>query len=200
VFAPLSKDDTIVFFGDSITDTGRGWDDGELGVGFVSLVNRELQSDPTTSGCTVLNRGVSGDTALDLRHRFQRDVLDLNPTVVSILVGVNDTWLNVTYDEGTTPPRYEVELDAMCATLAERGVRLVLMDPFMIEIDNEMRTWRRDLDARIAAVGRLAARYGAIHIPTDSLINAAPGQMTEDGVHPTPAGHRFLADSWLGAV
>lgn len=37
------------------------------------------------------NRGVSGNRAVDLRRRWQRDCLDLAPTWVSILVGINDT-------------------------------------------------------------------------------------------------------------
>jgi lysophospholipase L1-like esterase len=42
-------------------------------------------------------------------------------------------------------------------------------------------------------------------IPTDALMSAAAEQLgasavASDGVHPTAAGHRVLADAWLERV
>ncbi len=39
---------------------------------------------------TVLNRGINGQTATEIRGRFERDVLGAKPAYVIILAGVND--------------------------------------------------------------------------------------------------------------
>src|SRR5207244_12769657 len=39
---------------------------------------------------TVLNRGINGQTAAEIRARFERDVLRAKPAYVIILAGVND--------------------------------------------------------------------------------------------------------------
>ena len=56
------------------------------------------------------NRGISGDTTRGLRTRLQRDVLDLHPTAVSILIGTNDL------DQGGEP---QVVADNLKAIVAE---------------------------------------------------------------------------------
>ena len=40
----------------------------------------------------ILNRGISGDKVIDLKKRWEEDCLELNPDVVSILIGINDVW------------------------------------------------------------------------------------------------------------
>ncbi len=62
--------------------------------------------------------------------------------------------------------------------------------------------WREDLDPKIQAVRRLAADLGTGYLATDGPLTqraAAVGAaaLAADGVHPTPEGHRFLADLWL---
>ena len=78
----------ILFIGDSVTDCDRNREqfDG-LGNGFVKRIGEsKIFSDP------VLNRGISGDRIGNLEDRWQADVLELRPQVLSILIGVNDTW------------------------------------------------------------------------------------------------------------
>ena len=65
--------------------------------------------------------------------------------------------------------------------------------------------WREDLDPKIDAARRIAREFGAIYIPLDGLFAAEstrrePGFWAADGVHPTPAGHAFIAQQWLKAV
>ncbi|MDR2619622.1 MAG: SGNH/GDSL hydrolase family protein [Propionibacteriaceae bacterium] len=191
----LTGNERILFFGDSITETGRGWyDDAELGDGYVALVAAALTERFPDVVC--LNRGVSGDGVFDLARRFERDCLALTPDVVSIMVGVNDVWLSLELGGGATPARYEVELDTMLRRLTAKGVRVVLLEPYLVPVDGYLEAWRPDLEARIAAVHRLAAKYHAVLVPTDAVMNAHPNT-TEDGVHPTPLGHQLLAQNWL---
>jgi phospholipase/lecithinase/hemolysin len=54
-------------------------------------------------------------------------------------------------------------------------------------------------------VRELAGRYGAAFVPLQSLVDELAAQrgatmVAADGVHPTPLGHRLIADAWLAAV
>jgi acyl-CoA thioesterase-1 len=61
--------------------------------------------------------------------------------------------------------------------------------------------WREDLDPKLEVVRKLAVEYGAILVPTDveltkQAASVGPEMLAGDGVHPSPAGHRALADLW----
>ena len=54
-------------------------------------------------------------------------------------------------------------------------------------------------------VRKLAVEYGAILVPADVELNrraaaAGPETLADDGVHPTAAGHRAIADLWRQIV
>ncbi|MFI0492229.1 SGNH/GDSL hydrolase family protein [Flavobacterium sp.] len=69
---PLTGEKRIVFMGDSITE-------------FWSIRNPEF-----FSGKPYINRGISGQTSPQILLRFRADVIDLNPSAVLLLVGIND--------------------------------------------------------------------------------------------------------------
>ena len=69
-----AKPPTVVFAGDSITDTGKDRANGSLGTGYVA----KLAEGPL-SFARVVNAGVSGDRMVDLEARFEGDVLAENP-------------------------------------------------------------------------------------------------------------------------
>jgi lysophospholipase L1-like esterase len=67
----------IVFFGDSLTR-------GNLGISYVDKVAAAFPNH------RFINKGVNGDTTLNLYRRVSRDVLDLEPDGVFMMVGCND--------------------------------------------------------------------------------------------------------------
>ncbi|MCQ2440740.1 MAG: GDSL-type esterase/lipase family protein [Clostridia bacterium] len=82
----------ILFFGDSITDCGRNRDnDDSLGQGYPLLIKSELGFE-NPERYTFLNRGISGNRIVDLYARIKKDLINLAPDYVSILIGVNDVW------------------------------------------------------------------------------------------------------------
>ncbi|GIF63626.1 lipase [Asanoa ishikariensis] len=183
---------TIVFAGDSITDCERRDDPTGLGDGYVRRIATTLGD-----AVRVVNRGISGNSARDLRDRWAADVLAERPDLVSILVGVNDTWRR--YDSGavTTAEEFEENYRALLDPLA--GVPVVLIEPFLLPINEEQVTWREDLDPKLAVVRKLAAEYGATLVPADTALAGAgtPAEMAPDGVHPSDRGHDLLATLWL---
>ncbi|MEU9652080.1 SGNH/GDSL hydrolase family protein [Streptomyces sp. NPDC048110] len=192
----------LLFQGDSITASQRDPDDGAaLGHGFVSRIARALASSHPQ--LRVVNRGVSGDRVSDLVRRWQEDCLALQPSVVSVLVGVNDTWRRFDRDDPTPVEAYERSYRNILTRSARQDSHLVLVEPFLVPFRDEQWAWREDLDQRIAAVRRLSREFDAPLLAADGLLNQAvhahggPAALTNDGVHLTEAGHVVLADAWL---
>ena len=99
----------ILFQGDSVTDCGRtssGDPDGNLGVGYPYFITARLWADRLGEEIETVNRGISGNRVVDLYARWKIDALNLNPDVLSILIGVNDTWHEFMYRNGVEVPRY----------------------------------------------------------------------------------------------
>ncbi|MBM0257766.1 SGNH/GDSL hydrolase family protein [Micromonospora sp. 4G55] len=185
---------TILFAGDSVTDCGRREDPAGLGDGYVRRIAATLSSEAHW-----LNRGISGDRSRDLRERWDRDVLAARPTIVSVLVGVNDTWRRYDSDDPTPAADFEANYRALLEPLAADRVGLVLIEPFLLPVRAEQVPWRDDLEPKIAVVRSLAREYGAALVPADTALNAlgdAAG-LTPDGVHPSHRGHQVLATLWL---
>ncbi|GIF46259.1 lysophospholipase L1-like esterase [Asanoa ferruginea] len=183
---------TIVFAGDSITDCDRRADPAGLGDGYVRLV-----ADALGGAARVVNVGISGNSARDLRDRWKTDVLAEQPSLVSVLVGINDTWRR--YDSGTvtTAAEFESNYRALLTSLA--GVRIVLIEPFLLPVRDEQVAWREDLDPKVAVVRALAAEFGAVLVPADTALAAAgaAADVAPDGIHPSAWGHELLAKLWL---
>ncbi|WP_246036870.1 MULTISPECIES: SGNH/GDSL hydrolase family protein [Cellulomonas] len=203
----LRPGDRVLLTGDSVTDWGRDRaDPASLGHGYAGIVAALAGARRPEWDLTFLNRGVGGDTAAMLRDRWDVDALALEPTVVSVLIGVNDTWRRYDRGEVTTAEEYEEHLRALLTSARERlDARLVLVEPFVVPVTPGQHLWRADLDPRIAVVRRLAAELRAVLVPADGLLAAvaartSPERWAYDGVHPTPAGHGLLAEAWLRAV
>lgn len=87
----------VVFLGDSIT---QGWSD-------------DFRGDFDELGIKVANRGISGDTTRGMLVRLQRDVLDLKPTGVVLLMGTNDL------EEGAEPKTIVGNVDLILQRIQE---------------------------------------------------------------------------------
>lgn len=204
----IIEDNALVLFqGDSITDCGRNYADGnDLGAGYAMLAAAWFSAAYPEKRVRFLNRGISGHRVADLRARWQQDCLDLRPTWVSILIGVNDTWRRYDSNDPTPAEAFERDYRAILAATRDRlGARLILCEPFLLPVPDDRIAWREDLDPKIAAVRRLAREFDALYVPLDGLFAAAatrrePAFWLPDGVHPTPAGHALIAQAWLKAV
>lgn len=192
----------VLLVGDSVTDCGRRSDPDGLGDGYVRML-----AEGPLQGVRVTNRGVGGDRAVDLAARWETDVLRERPDVLSVLVGVNDTWRR--YDAGSTTaaPAFEATYRSLLGSALATGVRrLVLVEPFVLPVTPEQeRWWDEDLGAKVEAVRRLAAEHEAVLVPaavhlTGLATSAGAAALAADGVHPTAAGHRALADLWWTAA
>ncbi|MFJ8752537.1 SGNH/GDSL hydrolase family protein [Streptomyces sp. NPDC102441] len=195
---------SVLFQGDSITDAGRLMErDSPLGNGYVRMAAERVRTARPDSAVTFVNRGVAGDSMSDLRARWREDTLDIEPDVVSVLIGVNDTWRRYYAGTVTSVRAYEDDYRAVLTQVRdELNAQLILIEPFLVPVRDEQWAWREDLDPRIRAVRRLSEEFGAALLAADGLLNqaalAAGGAryIAGDGVHPTPLGHTLLAKAW----
>lgn len=212
----IQPDDVVLFQGDSITDCGRDRDCREanhphaLGRGYVFLAASALLADHAGQGLRIHNRGIGGNKVTDLASRWQADCLDLEPTVLSILIGVNDTW----HGTGKGDPSKSVPMDVYEKTYrslleqaraAQPKLRLVLCEPFTLRCGAVSEAWFPEMDERRAVVQRLAKAFDARFVAfqqmfDDAVSDAEPAYWAGDGVHPSMAGHERMARAWLAAV
>ncbi len=198
---------TVLFQGDSVTDCGRDRENAEdLGFGYAVMAASEFSARDPRRNVKFINRGISGNRVRDLRSRWQEDCIDLKPDLVSIMIGINDTWRRFDADSITTPEEYERDYRYILNEIRTKlpGTKIVLMDPFFLPIGDK-EGWREDLDPRIAIVRSLAKEFGAVYIPLDGLFAAQyiisePEKYSQDGVHPNWTGHAFIADKFLEYV
>ena len=196
----MPRSTTLVFAGDSITDAGRDRADAtSLGDGYVRLIAEAVDED-----AVVVNKGISGDRAVDLAARWD-DVLATEPTVLTVYVGVNDMWRRFDSDDPTSASDFESTVTALLEAARAAGVeRLLLVEPFFVPVSDAQAAWLEDLDAKRAAVRRLAERFDATLVELHDGVGAAAaehgaGAIVPDGVHPTPQGAAIIADAWLAA-
>jgi lysophospholipase L1-like esterase len=158
-----------------------------------------------------VNRGISGDTVPKLAARWERDALDHQPDVLSILVGVNDVAEVMEGRSGDATGQdfrfgYDQLLKRTRAELPE--VRLVLGEPFYLPTSPKpalRELWAARVATYAAVVRELADAHDATLVPYQRALDAAAGRAPAshwiwDGIHPTYAGQRVLADAWIEAV
>lgn len=196
-FTPNAR---ILFQGDSITDGNRGRSADPnhiLGHGYAFIIAAKYGAAFPEANLDFMNRGISGNTVLDLEKRWIKDTLDLKPDILSILIGVNDNGKNVPLDQ------YEQVYDKLLidAKAANPKIKLVLGEPFVKPVGkiNEGIIKRQEI------VARLAKKHGAalIHFQTvfnDAIKRAPADYWIWDHVHPTYRGHQLMADEWERVV
>ena len=208
----LGSKNRLVLIGDSITDCGRrqpvGEGSGALGGGYVAQVDAALTSVYPDLGVRVFNMGTSGHTVRDLKARWQRDVRDLAPDWLSVMIGINDVWRQ--FDRPLVPEshiyieEYETTLRELVGQTRPSLQGLVLMTPYYLE-PNRGDPMRAAMDRYGQVVQRMAADHDAIFVDTQAAFDAVlrhlyPGVLAGDRVHPNATGHMVLTRAFLSAV
>ena len=189
-----------VFIGDSVTDCGR-LVEPPYGNGYVFNI---AQSGRLAG--EIINVGTSGHRLVDLENRWNTDVLAHNPTLVSVAIGINEVWRRYDSNDPTSVEDFEERYRrVLTATKAHGNPELILCEPFLLEVRDEMKTWREDLDPKIAVVHKMAAEFGAKLVSFDQRFKAiaqeiAMTELADDGIHPSKLGHEIIADLWLRTV
>ena len=201
---------TILFQGDSITDVMRQRDDenanGRMGYGYPLFAAGELMAKKPEQ-YAIYNRGISGNRIVDVYARIKADIINLKPDYMSILIGVNDVWHEFANQNGVDAEKYEKIYSMLIEEIksALPDIKIIILEPFTLKGEANKTVYgkfRKEVELRAQAAKRIAENFGLTFIPLqaelDSLAkNTDNSWWLGDGVHPTPAFHRVIADKWL---
>ena len=203
----MSSIKTIVFQGDSITDAGRAANqpcNENLGTGYVHDIAGCLLSAHPEREFKIYNTGTACNKIVDLYARWKVDALNLNPDLISIMIGINDIWHEFDFCNGVECDRYEFIYRELLKWSRNKFpcIQFILIDPFILSNSNLPKGMATEVASRRIVVKKLAREFHALHLDTQELFDAAcntapTNHWSYDGVHPTIAGHRLLANAWL---
>ena len=201
----------VIFLGDSITQQGE-----DLENGFISLMRQNISQN----NFELIGKGISGNKVSDLLTRYKADVIDLNPDIVFIYIGINDVWHKYDYGTGTDIDLFENGLRAIISDVKLLNSKIVLCTPTVIgenignfELGNKfkdvetMEKMNADLDEFSNVVRRLSSEFRTElidlrkvfmnHITKNNPNNDAKGILTTDGVHLNDQGNQLIYDQMM---
>ncbi|MGO9461757.1 MAG: GDSL-type esterase/lipase family protein [Rhodomicrobium sp.] len=185
---PSPDEGRVVFFGDSITEAWR--------------------LDEYFPGKPYLNRGICGQTTAQMLIRFRQDAVALRPRAILIHAGTNDIGGN------TGPMRLE-DIEANLASMTEiahaNGVPIIfssLLPPPHKATPLSRYNLLKHPPEQIAALNYYLKEYSAARgcefVDYFAAMRGAGGHvkrdLSEDGLHPTPAGYRIMAPLAQAAI
>ena len=199
----------VLFQGDSITDAGRCINNGSLmsiGQGYALIAASKLCKE-SPSQYEFFNRGISGNRIVDLYQRIKVDFWNLEPDVCSILLGVNDVWHEAMFNNGVEAERFENVYRMLISDTVKvlPNISFMLIEPFALKTGAAAESWdffETEIKKRQEIVKKLSEEFGTELVLLQDKFNeaansSAPEYWLGDGVHPTIAGHRLIAEEWL---
>lgn len=203
----------ILFQGDSITDAGRSYDnDAWAGYGYPTMVKGQLGYE-NPGRYIFYNRGISGNRVVDVYARIKKDIINLKPDYMSILIGVNDVWHEFGGHNGVDAAKYEKIYGMLIEEIKEAlpDIKIMILEPFVLcgpatqnteEDPARWDTFHTEVLARAAAARRVAEKYGLPFVELQNRFDKACEQADAtywlmDGVHPTAMGHDLIKRAWL---
>jgi lysophospholipase L1-like esterase len=183
----------IVAIGDSITSGG----------GYLRDTDQTLATlYPDLKLPKVINKGISGQKAEDLVKRFQKDVVDRKPAVVTLSIGINDVWhrLKNPHDEKVLAT-YKENVSKMVDMAQQAGIKVILLTPTVIQEDVTNEGNKR-LVMYVDAEKEIAKEKHCTLIDLHQMFLDAlakkPAEvkgnwLTRDGVHMKPPGDALMS-------
>lgn len=197
----------ILFQGDSITDAGRNRENpGDIGPGYPKFVVELLKKKYPDVEFEFVNRGISGDRTEDLVRRWQQDCIAIAPDIVSIMIGVNDTWHHTGLRDWETDEFYENNYRSLLRDIKEKtNAKILILEQYVIPDGEKENVFYEDMASKMLITRKLAREYADAFVPTDGLFAAAMighdyTDYSPDGVHPNDGGSAFIAKHYVDAV
>lgn len=194
----------IIFCGDSVTDARNS--DGAnhpYGTGFVALVqNTLLFRYFGRNNIEIINKGIGGQTLLQISQRFKNDVLDNEPDALFFLAGVNDSWRKFdSLEGGTSDENFREEYEKLIFEAKETcpKMKIVLMTPYALSVNEMSNKIENDLSGKIAIVRKIAFDNNLKLIDLDKIFHQfgniiSKEKLALDGVHPSIFGCSLIAE------
>lgn len=198
----------VIFLGDSITEAASS-ERGETGEyqGFITHIKNKV-------GDTIqlLNKGISGNRIPDLLKRYKEDVVNEQPDLVFIYIGINDVWHKYDFNNGTDIQLYDQGYRQIVTDLKKIKSRVVLCTPTLIgenvvfndsikaamdaeldEYSEVVRNISKDLNVELLDLRTIFKNYVLNNNPN----NLPKGILTYDGVHLNDQGNKLISDHMI---
>jgi isoamyl acetate esterase len=189
----------IVFFGDSITQAGV-----QPG-GYITRIGDLATKEGVANKFEFIGAGIGGNKIYDLYLRMEEDVLNKNPDVVFIYIGVNDVWHKQSYGTGTDADKFEKFYNAVIKKITAKGAQVILVTPAVI---GERTDFSNQLDGdlnRYSNIIRNIAKQNGLKLVDlrnaflaynmrNNPENKEQGILTSDRVHLNEKGNQLVAD------
>ena len=161
----------IVFVGDSITD--------------LYILDDHYSDLPLAC----YNRGIGGDTTAGVLKRLDVSVLDLEPSIVVLMIGTND--INGGLSEKGILERYSRIIEKIRSALPDARLYCMSITPENAEIEKYTAIKLADTTAKILRINpelrRIAEEKGATYLDLFSLLADENGHLireySDDGLH-----------------
>lgn len=184
----------ILFYGDSITDCGGYKQDVKTTGGYTKFT-AQLLGD----GHEYFNHGISGNTTKDLLNRYQKDVKDINPDILTLLIGINDVWRAFDSGRYTEPKQVGENISKLLDDLKSDcpNCKIIVLEPFLLPAPDK-KYFRPLLAQIIEEVRAVAVQKANAFIPLDGLfakerMTTDWQELSQDGVHPVEKGQKLIA-------
>ena len=198
----------VLFQGDSITDASRLDTEDGLGYGYPRFAAELLRNSHPELDFEFINRGIGGNRLCDLAGRWQEDCIDLQPDVVSVLIGVNDC---LKYYLNPKSYLHDNEFEEMYREILQTArektkAKIIVLEPFTVDHGTFNQLFYDDLCRKIRVTRRLAAELADAFVPLDGIFAESvvgpdvwPDMFSGDCIHPFETGHRLIAGHYMEA-
>jgi lysophospholipase L1-like esterase len=211
----LATGQTMLLIGDSITDCGRRVGAKPMGSGYAWLFQGLQSAREPGKVVRFINKGIGGDTCVDLESRWSRDALRQRPDWLLLYTGIND--LNSTYGRriAVTPEWYHATLHR-CLTASRSAnptLGLIVLAPFFLSRDDHPDSYRAEVLRRLPgyrdAAASLAQEFDARFVDLQAVMrplmerfgNRALGNnLGADIVHPGELACLAIAEAVYAAL
>lgn len=204
-FVGQVKKQRVIFFGDSITQAGV-----QPG-GYITRLGELLREKNLAANYELIGAGIGGNKVYDLYLRLEDDVLNKQPDVVVIWVGVNDVWHKRSHGTGTDADKFEKFYNALIKKMQAKNIKVYICTPaaigektdFTNELDGDLNQYaaiiRNIAKANNCSLIDLRKNFLDYNLQHNTA-NTESGVLTSDRVHLNEKGNNFVAEKMLEAL
>ena len=198
----LKKGDSILFFGDSLTElAGREAPQEHVTKGYVRIVREKLAESHQDKNLTVQWVATGGHTVPDLLKRVDKDVIAKMPSIVFIQIGCNDA-------RRIPKETFQTGLEELIDKLQGAGIQVIQCsltsvgekhdgtnkdDPKLDEFAQIEREVAKKKKVPLNDLRKAFVEYWK----KNNTENKPNGLLTYDGNHFNQTGHDFVAEQML---